>query len=96
MHKRQFAQAAARYEAAVKLGLPDARFRREAWWRLGRSHFLAFELEKARQTYARLTSPAEAQAVRQAALDWIERVAFWERHGRSFGLGKPKAKTASK
>ncbi len=83
------------YPAAAKalvkaraLGLPDARFRREALWRLGRAYLLAFELDKARETFTRLTSPAESQAVRVLALDWIERTDFWARHGRSFGLGK--------
>lgn len=74
---------------ARRLGLPDDRFRREALWRLGRAYLLAFELDKARETFTRLTSPAEPQAVRVAALDWIERTDFWARHGRALGLGKP-------
>lgn len=74
---------------ARALGLPDDRFRRETLWRLGRAYLLAFDLDKARETFNRLTSPAESQAVRTAALDWIERTDFWARHGRALGLGKP-------
>jgi hypothetical protein len=82
-------RAAARaLRRARALGLPDDRFRREALWRLGRAHLLAFELDQARETFTRLTSPAEPQAVRVEALDWIERTDFWARHGRDFGLGK--------
>ncbi len=73
---------------ARALGLPDDLFRREALWRLGRAHLLAFELDKARETFTRLTSPAESQAVREAALDWIERTDFWARHGRDLGLAE--------
>jgi tetratricopeptide (TPR) repeat protein len=80
--------AAAGLRKARALGLPDDRFRREALWRLGRAYLLAFELDKARETFTRLTSPAESQAIRSAALDWIERTDFWARHGRDLGLGK--------
>lgn len=83
-----YGEAANALRKARALGLPDARFRRESLWRLGRAQLLAFELDRARETFTRLTSPAESQAVRVLALDWIERVDFWARHGRDFGLKK--------
>lgn len=87
--KGAYRAAAAALQKARALGLPDDRFRREALWRLGRAHLLAFRLDKARETFMRLTSPAESQAVREAALDWIERTDFWARHGRALGIGTP-------
>ncbi|MFH2009932.1 MAG: hypothetical protein ABI333_25275 [bacterium] len=87
----EFDGAARSLERALELGLPDVRFRREALRRLGRAYLRAFRLQRARVTFSHLTSPAESQAVRLWAQDWIERVDFWSRHGARFGLG-PQAK----
>ncbi|MDY0004041.1 MAG: hypothetical protein RBU30_22270, partial [Polyangia bacterium] len=79
-------RAAANLEAALALELPDERFWREALLRLGRARFRAGAFGAARETFSRLDVPAESEAVRLEARDWMERCDFFARYGAALGL----------
>ncbi len=87
--------AARLLERALELGLPDARFRREAVLRLGAVYVRALRFGQARRVFARLDVKTESEAVRLTARDWMARCDFFARHGVELGLVPPAAAAPS-
>lgn len=92
--QRDWEAAIGHLTEALSLGLPDARFRREAISRLGQAQFRAGLFQGARSTFARLDVAGEREGVRVEARDWMERCTFFARHGAALGL-KPASETRS-
>jgi tetratricopeptide (TPR) repeat protein len=80
------ADAARSLERALELGLPDARFVREAVLRLGRAHVFAQAWADARRAFQRLDVAEQRPAVRLEAREWIARADFFARHAAALGL----------